>query len=67
MLEYDMVAVNEGVFSTKVTPFGVIKELKLGREGSQYVMGEYTEMKYILLCGLDGCSQDRVNPRMARY
>ena len=53
-MEHGMVAVNEGVFSTKVTPFGVIKELKLGREGSQYVMDEYTEMKYILLCGLYG-------------
>jgi succinate-semialdehyde dehydrogenase / glutarate-semialdehyde dehydrogenase len=53
-LEYGMVAVNEGVLSTEVAPFGGIKESGLGREGSKYGMDEYTEMKYILLGGLDG-------------
>jgi succinate-semialdehyde dehydrogenase / glutarate-semialdehyde dehydrogenase len=53
-LEYGMVAVNEGVLSTEVAPFGGTKESGLGREGSKYGMDEYTELKYILMGGLDG-------------
>ena len=52
-LEYGMVAVNEGILSTEVAPFGGIKESGLGREGSKYGMDEYTELKYILMGGLD--------------
>ncbi|MDA0340868.1 MAG: NAD-dependent succinate-semialdehyde dehydrogenase [Proteobacteria bacterium] len=52
-LEYGMVAVNEGVLSTEVAPFGGTKESGLGREGSKYGMDEYTELKYILMGGLD--------------
>ncbi len=51
-LEYGMVAVNEGVLSTEVAPFGGTKESGLGREGSKYGMDEYTELKYILMGGL---------------
>ncbi len=53
-LEYGMVAVNEGILSTEVAPFGGVKESGLGREGSKYGMDEYTELKYILMGGLDG-------------
>ena len=35
-LEYGMVAVNEGVLSSEVAPFGGIKESGTGREGSKY-------------------------------
>ncbi|MGI9279689.1 MAG: NAD-dependent succinate-semialdehyde dehydrogenase [Endozoicomonas sp.] len=51
-LEYGMVAVNEGVLSTEVAPFGGIKESGIGREGSKYGLDEYLEMKYVLLGGI---------------
>jgi len=52
-LEYGMVAVNEGILSTEVAPFGGIKESGIGREGSKYGIDEYIEMKYVLLGGID--------------
>jgi len=51
-LEYGMVAVNEGILSNEVSPFGGIKESGIGREGSKYGIDEYLELKYILLGGL---------------
>jgi succinate-semialdehyde dehydrogenase/glutarate-semialdehyde dehydrogenase len=53
-LEYGMVAVNEGILSTEVAPFGGVKESGLGREGSKYGLDEYLEIKYMLLGGLNG-------------
>lgn len=52
-LEYGMVAVNTGILSTEVAPFGGIKESGFGREGSKYGLDEYLEMKYILMAGVD--------------
>jgi succinate-semialdehyde dehydrogenase/glutarate-semialdehyde dehydrogenase len=52
-LEYGMVAVNEGVLSTEVAPFGGMKQSGLGREGSKYGAEEFVEIKYILMGGLD--------------
>ncbi|MEE4301869.1 MAG: NAD-dependent succinate-semialdehyde dehydrogenase [Pseudomonadales bacterium] len=51
-LEYGMVAVNEGVLSTEVAPFGGMKESGLGREGSKYGAEEFLELKYVLLGGI---------------
>lgn len=51
-LEYGMVAVNTGILSTEVAPFGGIKHSGIGREGSKYGLDEYLEMKYILMGGL---------------
>lgn len=51
-LEYGMVAVNTGILSTEVAPFGGIKESGIGREGSRYGLDEYLEIKYILMSGL---------------
>jgi succinate-semialdehyde dehydrogenase/glutarate-semialdehyde dehydrogenase len=48
-LEYGMVAVNDGLLSTEVAPFGGVKESGLGREGSKYGLEEYLEVKYVLL------------------
>ena len=48
-----MVAVNEGVLSTEVAPFGGMKESGLGREGSKYGADEFLESKYLLLGGID--------------
>ncbi|PWQ95274.1 NAD-dependent succinate-semialdehyde dehydrogenase [Leucothrix arctica] len=51
-LEYGIVAVNTGAFSTEVAPFGGVKESGLGREGSMYGIEDYLEIKYVCLGGL---------------
>jgi succinate-semialdehyde dehydrogenase/glutarate-semialdehyde dehydrogenase len=51
-LESGMVAVNEGILSTEVAPFGGVKESGLGREGSKYGLDEYMELKYTMMGGL---------------
>jgi succinate-semialdehyde dehydrogenase/glutarate-semialdehyde dehydrogenase len=53
-LEYGMVAVNDGILSTEVAPFGGIKQSGLGREGSRHGLDEYLELKYCLLGGIEG-------------
>lgn len=52
-LEYGMVAVNEGILSTEVAPFGGVKESGFGREGSKYGIDDYLEIKYTLLGGIE--------------
>ncbi|WP_156504393.1 aldehyde dehydrogenase family protein, partial [Oleiphilus sp. HI0066] len=52
-LEYGMVGINEGVISTAMAPFGGVKESGMGREGSQYGMDEYLELKYLCMGGLN--------------
>jgi len=51
-LEYGMVAINEGILSTEVAPFGGVKESGLGREGSKYGIEDYVHTKYALFGGL---------------
>jgi succinate-semialdehyde dehydrogenase/glutarate-semialdehyde dehydrogenase len=51
-LEYGMVAINAGILSTEVAPFGGVKESGLGREGSKYGLDEFCEMKYMLMGGV---------------
>jgi succinate-semialdehyde dehydrogenase/glutarate-semialdehyde dehydrogenase len=51
-LEYGMVAVNDGILSTEVAPFGGVKSSGIGREGSKYGIEDYVEIKYLLLSGL---------------
>ena len=51
-LEYGMVAVNDGILSTEVAPFGGVKQSGLGREGSKYGIEDYLEIKYVLLGGV---------------
>ena len=48
-LEAGMVAVNTGILSTEVAPFGGIKQSGLGREGSKYGIDEFVEIKYVCL------------------
>jgi succinate-semialdehyde dehydrogenase / glutarate-semialdehyde dehydrogenase len=48
-----MVGVNTGSISTAEVPFGGIKESEIGREGSCRGIEEYTELKYVLLAGLN--------------
>ncbi len=52
-LEYGMVAVNEGILSTPVAPFGGVKESGVGREGSKYGLDDYINVKYGLMGGLE--------------
>jgi len=52
-LEYGMVAINEGVLSSEVIPFGGIKESGLGREGSRHGLNDYMELKYCLAGGIN--------------
>ncbi len=51
-LDYGMVAINTGILSTEVAPFGGVKESGIGREGSSHGVDEFTEMKYLLMSGL---------------
>ncbi|MBV6632406.1 MAG: NAD-dependent succinate-semialdehyde dehydrogenase [Alphaproteobacteria bacterium] len=51
-LEYGMVAVNTGILSTEVAPFGGVKQSGIGREGSHHGIDEYLEIKYTLIAGL---------------
>ncbi len=51
-LECGIVGVNTGLISTEVAPFGGIKQSGLGREGSKYGLGDYTELKYTCFGGL---------------
>ncbi len=48
-LEYGMVAINDGILSTEVAPFGGVKQSGIGREGSKYGIEEYLEIKYMCL------------------
>lgn len=52
-LEYGMVAVNDGMLSTPVAPFGGVKQSGFGREGSHYGTDEYVQIKYTLYSRLD--------------
>jgi succinate-semialdehyde dehydrogenase/glutarate-semialdehyde dehydrogenase len=52
-LESGMVGINEGLISTEVAPFGGVKQSGIGREGSRHGIEEYTEIKYLLMGGLD--------------
>lgn len=51
-LEYGMVAINTGILSTEVAPFGGVKQSGLGREGSKYGIDDYVEIKYLCMAGL---------------
>jgi succinate-semialdehyde dehydrogenase/glutarate-semialdehyde dehydrogenase len=52
-METGMVAVNSGILSTEIAPFGGVKQSGLGREGAKYGIEEYLEVKYIMLGGID--------------
>jgi len=52
-LESGIVAVNSGIFSTEVAPFGGVKQSGIGREGSKYGIEEFLEVKYVCLGGID--------------
>ena len=51
-LEYGMIGINEGSFSSETVPFGGVKESGLGREGSQYGVDDFLETKFLCMGGL---------------
>lgn len=51
-LETGMVGINCGLISNEVAPFGGVKQSGLGREGSQYGIEEFLEIKYLCWDGL---------------
>ncbi|MCB1461186.1 MAG: NAD-dependent succinate-semialdehyde dehydrogenase [Nitratireductor sp.] len=51
-LEYGMVAINSGLLSTELAPFGGIKQSGVGREGSHHGTDEFTNLKYMLMAGV---------------
>lgn len=48
-LDYGMVSINQGLFSTEVAPFGGVKESGFGREGSKYGFEDYVKIKYLCM------------------
>jgi succinate-semialdehyde dehydrogenase/glutarate-semialdehyde dehydrogenase len=48
-LEYGIVGINTGIFSTTVAPFGGMKASGIGREGSKYGIDEYLEIKFVCI------------------
>lgn len=53
-IECGMVGINTGLISTEVAPFGGVKQSGLGREGSQYGIDEFIEIKYLCWDGIAG-------------
>ena len=51
-LEYGMVGLNTGLFSTEIAPFGGVKESGTGREGSKYGIEDYLVIKYVCIGGI---------------
>ena len=51
-LDYGMLGVNTGLFSTEIHPFGGMKESGIGREGGHQGLDEYLETKYVALGGV---------------
>ena len=48
-LEFGMIGSNVGILTSVQAPFGGVKQSGLGREGSQYGLDDYMEMKYICM------------------
>jgi len=51
-IESGMIGINCGLISNEVAPFGGVKQSGLGREGSQYGIEEFLEIKYLCWDGL---------------
>ena len=53
-VEYGMIGINAPMVGAASTPFGGMKESGIGREGGKWGVEEFTELKYVLLGGVDG-------------
>ncbi len=52
-LDFGMIGVNAPMVGSPATPFGGMKESGIGREGGKWGVEEFTELKFILLGGVD--------------
>jgi succinate-semialdehyde dehydrogenase/glutarate-semialdehyde dehydrogenase len=52
-LEYGIVGANTGLISAANVPFGGVKESGFGREGGDFGIDEYLDVKYVLVAGVD--------------
>jgi succinate-semialdehyde dehydrogenase / glutarate-semialdehyde dehydrogenase len=52
-LEYGIVGANSGAISSPNVPFGGVKESGYGREGGDFGIDEYLDVKYVLVAGVD--------------
>jgi len=52
-LDFGMVGVNAPMVGSAATPFGGVKESGIGREGGKWGVEEFTELKFVLLAGVD--------------
>ena len=50
--EYGIVGANSGLISAANVPFGGVKESGYGREGGEYGIDEYVDVKYVLVGGV---------------
>lgn len=48
-LKFGMIGINESAISNAAAPFGGVKQSGFGREGSQFGLDDYTEIKYIAI------------------
>ena len=52
-LDFGMVGVNAPMVGSPATPFGGVKESGIGREGGKWGVEEFTELKFVLLGGVN--------------
>ena len=52
-LEYGIIGANSGVISAANVPFGGMKESGYGREGGDFGIDEYVDVKYVLIAGVE--------------
>lgn len=52
-LDFGMVGVNAPMVGSASTPFGGVKQSGIGREGGKWGVEEFTDLKYVLLAGVD--------------
>lgn len=52
-LDFGMIGVNAPTVGAASTPFGGMKQSGIGREGGKWGVEEFTELKYVLLAGVD--------------
>ena len=52
-LECGIVGVNSGLIANETAPFGGVKQSGFGREGSKYGIGDYLDIKYVCMSGIN--------------
>jgi len=52
-LDFGMIGVNAPMVGSSATPFGGVKQSGIGREGGKWGVEEFTELKFVLLSGID--------------